>query len=1019
MSTTDSPPDDITFRPADAPTPKFADLPLPPVLRELRGPANTCPSDMTALAIRLRGIRIDRSPNASPQTPPKGGQSSPDVAPMKLDFSPHPSTSDKENIPTPESCENLSDTPTPSGKRRPRSRPFGEMIATAEPVSIPLPEVDDSVEAHANADTSESNLQTELSMPIVSGGMESRLPITTHPGLDIAETSTLLKVSWTAETQSFSSAANVTAPISGADFTIDAPPPPTTMNDEKIAHGEDILSQTLYNSTNDSMPANQPVASSSPSEAISVNSASVADEVATKEASTSHAHPPQDVSRPPLLGTPDKVEDASSSSSAEVERVRQQLQMVIEGKQKWSWPERCEALKDLTLSLEGELSPEVAAHINHALPTLSSKVNDHLDELRPSIISAALKLFDAIVSSKLNAKNFIEDVFPSVMDLSSGRSLAAHDAAGSMSLALEVYPDLASILPDADDPKRIGQVLEDVINKDGVFAEAHARAQRALELVKSAHPSEFSPPLVAPKPPMHTSHTEPIQIEVSEGKSSTIHNIDDFDSKQVALKKPPSVPQRKEDGKHVHLNVPLPSPGSRKAKSTSPSPKSSSPTMSPASSSLRIIPEEGSSSLKRSVSENPTNARVLSARVSSRLSWRAKLQTPGLISGHGFPVTNDSNTATSIESYSTIVDAQPATPSMENKRLSNTIQRISPSSARKLRMYTEEDLEEVRKAAMRVCMEEASHGEAKEREKLLKEKQDLEASLKRERADNKELQNVLTEFEMTMQKMVSQSNSQASLQQSALETEKNKLKADLLEVSESFEKLKEKYETAKQTIVLLENKETRLIEQVKDLKTNMVELQKWSNDLKANAEKKLAKSFEAVTTYRASYMDKEAHAQKAISDLERTKAELEKTVANHAETAATVSRLEEELHRQQDAKSEFEGQLASSKASLSRVTVSRDRLQKEVESSQKELGVAKARVTELQGAAVRMREAQKQVETMSSENQSLKARAYDDMTRIRKLEGDLDDKERELDELNKICEEAMTQLEEAKLGEKM
>eukprot|EP00737_Agarophyton_chilense_P004441 gb/GEZJ01005591.1/.p1 GENE.gb/GEZJ01005591.1/~~gb/GEZJ01005591.1/.p1 ORF type:complete len:270 (+),score=67.20 gb/GEZJ01005591.1/:2-811(+) len=265
-----------------------------------------------------------------------------------------------------------------------------------------------------------------------------------------------------------------------------------------------------------------------------------------------------------------------------------------------------------------------------------------------------------------------------------------------------------------------------------------------------------------------------------------------------------------------------------------------------------------------------------------------------------------------------------------------------------------------------------------------------------------------------MKKMVSEGNSKANAQQIILETEKSKLKAELIERSDAFEKLKEKYENAKEAIVVYENKESRFVDQIKELKRNMVELQKWSNDLKANSEKKLSKAFESVTAYRASYIDKEAHANKALSDLKRTSAELEKAQQSHAETAAKFATVESDMHKEQDARASAEAALATAKSSLTRVTNQKDQFQAELTKAEEELNHLRTQVAGLKEKAQQLSDVEKRLETLTIERQSLKARAYDDMMRMRELEDQLDAKCRECDELNQICEEVMSQLEHSR-----
>lgn len=658
-------------------------------------------------------------------------------------------------------------------------------------------------------------------------------------------------------------------------------------------------------------------------------------------------------------------EEGPAAENSRIEIVRNNLQKILQGKDKWAWPERCEAMASISQILLEHCSEGVVSEVRKVIGNLSERVNDHLDELRPSVISSALGLVGAITSSNsAEGSEFINDVFPSVMDIACGRSLTAQDAAKTVSICIEHYPSVASILADADNPDRLCEILEEQSACTSLSDEMRSRAANTIAIVRKW--SENGANSTLPPTPLKTS-------------GPMAHEQDDTShlSSHIPANKY-SNSERKFGGKISTVDEPK------------------EPSATPQRSRL--------------LSHSP-NSRL--ARSSIRSSWRATLSTPMRKLQSEEEIQASDSSPSSAEGSNSSRNGGLV---IRNKKLGDNVRKISPNSLRKRRMYTEDEMEESRRATMQVVLEKASQSHEKERHMLLSEKEVLNEALKKEQSEVMELRAVLEEYELTMQKMVSQGNSQTSAVHIALEAQNDKLKVELLEASEAFEGLKGKYESAKETITVYEKKENRFIEQIKDLKRNMVELQRWSNDLKANTEKKLTKAFDSVTTYRASYMDKEAYANKAICDLERTQSELEKAQQSNAEMAAEVGRIEVELRTEQDARSSAEASLTTAKASLSRVTSQKDRSQKELASASEALDTATAKITELQNAASRASEAQKQLDTYTSERQSLKARAYDDMTRIRELEAELDGKDKELEEMSNICEEAMSQLEQAKLG---
>lgn len=642
---------------------------------------------------------------------------------------------------------------------------------------------------------------------------------------------------------------------------------------------------------------------------------------------------------------------ASSTSTDELQSnegvvaFESQLSIVLGGAKKWSWKERCAAMAEVTTSLKSNPSNGIARALRKRISTLTHTMNNSLDELRPGIITSALNIISTIIQAKLDAgTDFVEQVSPSVMDLSCGKSITSLEAARTFALILQYYPERRDILEDCDDPLRLMKLLESDQESDVVGKDAKERANNACVVLKSVFQD-----LPASKP--QKGSRSPVQIPITPAPLAT-------------PRKDPEIP----------FELPTPTSISRRANARF-------------SQRLNAI--------------NGTPTRVVDSSTPS----------PGRSSTSDGKQGQKGTNRRSIRLGS---EGHPATPLIRNKKLTESVRKFSPSF-RKKRIYTEEDLEEARRAAMRVVMEEAAQAHANEREKMMAEIASLERKLTKEKSSSSELKEVLGEYEQTMQKMVADGNTQASVYCTSLEKETKKLKAELLEVTEAYETVKEKYDSGKQALSVYENKETRFIEQIRDLKTTMAELQKWSNDLKANTEKKLAKAFESVTSYRASFLDMEARFSKANSDLERLRSDLEKETLSHANTAGKLSKLEDALHTEQDARSSLEASLSATKSSLARVSGQRDKLQKEFSETHDELKKLSAEVSMLSDADVRAKNASKQLETYMSERQALKARAYDDMNRIKQLESELEEKDKDYTELNVICEEAMSQLERIKM----
>lgn len=636
-------------------------------------------------------------------------------------------------------------------------------------------------------------------------------------------------------------------------------------------------------------------------------------------------------------------------ASSEETRVDHQLfvsslQKILDGKHKWPWLERCKAMSCATEALTNEPTARLTEHTDSVLSSLSSKLNDHLDELRPSVITSALGLVNAIVPLTLSGgAKFAEEIFPSVLDLACGRSLTAQEAAKSLALLLAFYPEQEPVLEEADNIDRLCEIL--VSQADSITnPESRKRASSALKMaekIRGVPENSGHPPLSVPKTPKPMTDSSPA-----------------FDEGAITRDDSP-----------------------------------------------RVRAARLSARLSGRLAE-------LSAQNSARRLHRNSVQLSNSSRGEGSqtnsPSSRVADTSVEVRNGATVI---------RNAKLRASFRNGSPSSARKQKMYSQEEMEDQRKKASEVVSQEASIAHEKEKAKLLKDKEELQHKLKAEASQVVELKSVLEEYQLTMNTMVAQGNSKISAHNNTLVNEKNRLKAELLEVTDSFETLKEKYDDSKKTVELFEAKENRYIEQIKDLKRNMVELQKWSNDLKANTEKKLSKAFESVTSYRASYIDKEAHAKKAISDLQRTRTELEREQQSHAETAAKFAQVEAQLHSEQDSRSSAEASLTTTKASLSRTTSEKERLRSELDSAKDSLSEVRSQLVELENAASQASETQSQLDSIVIENQTLKARAYDDMTQIKSFEAALKEKDAELEEMSAICEEAMERLERGRVGE--
>lgn len=982
MAQEDTSPDpDVTIRSPRLSIPQFSGIPLPSPLRELqrrqesaaRASSISHPSEFTALAVRLRKIHLNSSPSSDQSNTPFHAK------PTKLQFDDEDPSIDKENVDIGtgvirgeteskallQTQQKESSSATSLFSKADASESADEVVPQFSEQEAYCHDVEQEAETNDGTKfhVEDNSVTTRASKIDARADITDALCAVDEPSIQttdfkITEDVTAVRSSYRIVADNTEHAVAST-PVTNADtdFNFDHPAEDPDRNNFGAAqNSSDLSNHAIHNNQNNAdeylgaVPLNEAASDNSELDATVSRREESESVLGNQNHSVGHTGARN--------GFPSAPTDNSHREESRVlEEFEANLKTIIEGQAKWPWQKRCEATSKVSKILSNSPSKGILSTVHNLLPTLSVTIINNLDELRPSIMASALNLVNAIVGSKADLESdFAEQVFPSIMDLACGRSITSQESARCLALVLDFHPELSKILEEADNPDRLGELLKSDEKSEMVGEDVKLRARNASTLFQKVLGGDEAVPT-----------TEEVPKLASAGPGREV-----VESPQEIRNKSP--PARNPSTSSSALETPSQPTQNRNARFSQ---RLNAVTGTPLAINEGLTPKSGN--LARRSLQFLSSGLKGSPRHSIRLGSE----------GH------------------------PAAPVVRNMKLGDSVRKISPGS-RKKRIYSEEDMEEARRAAMRVVAEEVSQANAKEREKLQKEKSDLERRLTKEKSDVADLKVVLEEFELTMQKMVAQGNTQASAYCATLEKETKKLKAELLEATEAYENVKERYDAAKQTLKVFENKEGRSIEQIRELKKNMAELQKWSNDLKANSEKKLAKAFQSVTSYRASFLDMEAHLSKANSDLERTKAELEKEVKNHAKTAAALVHVEASLHNEQDNRSSLEASLSSSKSSLSRLASQKERLQEELSEAQEELKNMSAEFSRLKDADARAQNASKQLETYAAERQSLKARAYDDMNRIRELESLLETKDKEYNELNVICEEALSQLENLK-----
>lgn len=989
------------------------------------------PTEMSALALRLRAVRLDRSPESDRSSCPEEGTASPKApAPtvgsrrIKLDFDDDDDTaefSDKENVDT-------AQLPTVNIAS-------GQPIAATKSLSVFKAEVEkdpalgersfgDQVETDQNAlniDASPLSSTSLVGKPKVSPKPTDVAAKTEKPTTACADAAAEAPFN-----DDSHSADNKEVKTSDADIdvsqtacaddssaleapttceNVQAPPIASDVLDEPVVHEGEATARL---DETEEVHALAEIASALPNCGVTTADAQVPVEQVSieRERNSSPNHEP-DFAQPlghileqhsirheekdsgmvqncPGETTMSDREAANDSSPAkELQKIQVEaavsgdmsdfdeaafamhLNKILEGPKQWGWQDRCEAMVAVCDVLEGTPPERVAPFLTDKMSLLTDKIIAQFDELRPSVITGALTLTRAVIAAGLaNDSDFTREVCPSVVDLACGRSITAHDAGRCLADILAVDPSLVPLLAEADNPDRLREVLQ---------VAASAKEQSELVQTNATLALQF----------LSDDSDETAQ---GPGPASACTHDSDTSLLPTNLK--------------VVGDLPI-EPSSVSEPET--------PTSVPDNTKIEATPVRSrSSTLEDSSSSQGTNE----ASMHSEGDFAVTPSRP-LSLTERTPFEHGAGTPGGMSNLKNATDRKIITPAARNMRLSSSTRKISPGTLRKRRMYTEDEMEEARRVSMRVAMEETNQAHAKERQKHADERSQLESQLAAEKQESKELKIVLEQFEAAMVQMCAQKDPESS---KAISAENKRLQKELHEHTTAFADLKERYDKTKQDITVFEDKETRFVDQIHDMKEKYASLQKWSTDLKANTEKKLSAAFDTVSKFRSSYLDKEAHATKAISDLQRVKLDLDRELAEHSKTSAKLAIMESKLNKEQDARVSAESSLSTAKQSLLAMTTIRDDLQRESDGYREQISVLKAETERLCSFELRSKESVMKVASLVAESHTLKARAYDDMTRIKSLEAEIVVKSKECEELGSICEEVVGQLEAQKLG---
>lgn len=231
-------------------------------------------------------------------------------------------------------------------------------------------------------------------------------------------------------------------------------------------------------------------------------------------------------------------------------------------------------------------------------------------------------------------------------------------------------------------------------------------------------------------------------------------------------------------------------------------------------------------------------------------------------------------------------------------------------------------------------------------------------------------------------------------------------------MTESFTKLKLRYNALKESSSDADDREKRLVTQNMELKQSMLDLNTWCSELRANTEKKLTASFESATLYQAKFKDKENREAKVSEELKVARRELKNRDDALSDALFKVAKHEEDLSKAEQAAKSTERILSHLREQLAQSEAQFAASKRELIPLRKKLEETALIASKFEAADSAGRAAEAKLTTMEKENKDLKARAYDDLTKVNNLEAELADKKLEFDEMTAMCEELMAREEQ-------
>lgn len=301
-----------------------------------------------------------------------------------------------------------------------------------------------------------------------------------------------------------------------------------------------------------------------------------------------------------------------------------------------------------------------------------------------------------------------------------------------------------------------------------------------------------------------------------------------------------------------------------------------------------------------------------------------------------------------------------------------------------------------------------------------------------------ELEHVVQQYEATLRKTISQSQSQMNVRLMTLETEKRKLTAELMAMKEAQQqKLSGKDSVSMEQMNEKDEKIRKQEELVKNLQNELWKVEKDYHSLRSDAEMKLSQAFKQVCLYRDEYLKQ----SKALHDLQDEvsswKKSLEESNAETVKYKQERQKALDEKEKLQDAILEIkrkveslETQATSWKRQYEEKCSTYLQLQAEVETLQNWKGQQENVENELYDTKKQLESLQQAWKEVSDENQRLKVRVYDQSQElehlkttknseslnekdsiVQKLQSEIEAKTKENKQLGELCEELLSKLE--------